>query len=216
MIKHFLLVVASILAILTGCNNNEPIPVYEDVRGIVLSDGEPVPNARIYIRSHFVPGGFIADTLDSVSISFNAVVNTIYTGSIYHYGSDSVKNVFFDDSLETGPQTLFIPDSLLTNGIFSYNIRNEFSDIVESLFLINKPNESLPDAVPFTFADTEGNFTLDSDFLALDRIFSTTGGGSFEITDSLQIIVADTTQVLSIDTVRVEPNQANFFEITLN
>lgn len=204
------------LVMLTGCFENNQLPEYETVEGVVLLDGEPVRGARIHIRNHFEPGGFIVDTVNTVTISFNGPSTTRYIGSIYHHAADSIRYTFFDDTLNSGSQTLTIPDSLLTNGIFGYEVRTEFANLAANLFLITKADTLLPGVLPFTITSFNGAFELNPDYLALGRSFNAGGSGGFKVTDSLQIIVTNDDQVLKKTTVKVRPKQSNFFEINLD
>lgn len=214
--KSLFVAFISVFLFLTGCFKDNQLPNYETVEGVVLSGGQPVPGAQIHIRNHFDPGGFLVDTLNTVEIPFNGPSETRYVASIFHHGAETIRNTFFDDTLSSGPHTLIIPDSLLTNGVFGYEVKTEFANLTANLFLITKPDTLLPGVLAFTEADPSGNFELNPDYLALGRVFNSTGGGRFQVTDSLQIIVTDSTQVLKVQTVQVKPDQANFFEINLD
>lgn len=214
--KSHLLAFITVLVLFTGCFRDNDPPSYQAVEGVVLSGGQPVPGAQIHILNYFDPGGFVADTLNVVDIRFEAPNRTLYTGNMFHHAATTVRNTFLEDTLAAGPQTITIPDSLLTNGIFGYEVRTPISILTSSLFLITKPDSLLPGVTPFTVTGAGGNFELNSDYLALGRVFNTPNGASFQVGDSLQIIVTDDEQVLSVDKVQVKPNQANFFEINLD
>lgn len=214
-----LLFLATAFFMVTGClNNSEKPPVYEDVEGMVTSNGEPVSNANIHIRNHFNPGGFIVneDREGDLTITLNIQNEGLYTGNLYRNGSDTVLATFFNDSLQTGQREISIPDSLLSNGIFGYEIRNTAVQVAGNLFVVSKPDSTLPESLPFTRTNTNGEFNLNIFYLSIGQSFSTANGGGFEVTDSLEIIVTDEENVLKTEKVKVEPDQTNYFEITLN
>lgn len=210
---------AAILFALNGCFPDDDIASYKDVEGVVLnSDGDRVMDAGIHIRNHFNPGGFRIDenSGEPMTISFNAPSEDVYIATLFHHGADTTFATFFEDTLSAGQQTLIIPDSLLTNGVFGYEIRTSISQLGANLFLINKPDSLLPGTRPFTGTSFSGEFTLNASHLALGRSFNTTGGGGFDITDSLQILIEMDEQIVHIEEVRVKPDKSNFFEITID
>ncbi|MBD3617110.1 MAG: hypothetical protein HUJ22_11125 [Gracilimonas sp.] len=215
--KQLLFLVAPFFLV-TGClNNSDKPPVYEDVEGMVTSNGEPVNNASIHIRNHFNPGGFIVSGQgeEDLTISVNIQDEGLYTGNLYRNGSDTVLATFFNDSLQTGQQEISIPDSLLSNGIFGYEVRNTAVQVAGNLFVISKPDTALPESLPFTRTNANGEFNLNIHYLSIGQSFIT-GSGGFEVTDSLEIIITDGENVLETEKVKVEPNQVNYFEIILN
>ena len=217
MTKTQLLFLVSLLFIANGCFNNDEEPVYEEIEGVVLSNGEPVDKADIHIKNNFDPGGFVnEEPRDEYTVNFNAPVSRVYKISLFRHLADSIITTFFDDTLSSGPQEIIVPDSLLSNGIFGYEISTEAGVLTGNLFLVNQPDSLLPGKLPFDQTNIRGEFTLNPDELALGQSFSTSRGGGFEITDSLQIIVTQDSTVLGKQSVKVEPNQANFFEIILD
>lgn len=206
------------LLFLTGCFKNSTPDVYEDVEGVVLaSNGDPVNKAHIHIRNNFKPGGFnINESQAQIAISFNAPYESIYEGLLFHHGAQKPLLTFFRDTLQSGEHSVEIPDSLLSNGMYGYQIRSERASLYSSLFMVNKPDSLLPKSLPFALTNSQGKFTLHALHLALNRAFNSKSGGRFAITDSLQIIITDTSRVIKKQAVYVRPNQSNFFEITLD
>jgi hypothetical protein len=203
------------LLFISGCFKTDAPDVYEDVEGVVLSaNGDPVNKAHIHIRNHYKPGGFrVNETQATVKVNFNAPYESIYEGLLYHHGAQKPMLTFFRDTLQSGEHSIVIPDSLLSNGVYAYDVRSERASLYSSLFLINKPDSLLPATLPFAVTDAQGKFTLDPIYLAVNRAFNSGIGGRFVITDSLQIIVTDNSQVLKKRTVRVKPNQSNFLRL---
>lgn len=206
------------LLLLTGCFKKDEPVIYEDVEGVVLSsNGDPINNAHVHIRNHFSPGGYdIEGTGASVAIPFNVSFKSVYEAVLFNHGADTLIATFFKDTLSAGQHSIIIPDSLLSNGVYGYEIRSERGPLFANLFLVNKPDSLLPASRPFTTTNIRGEFTLNSLYLALGRSFGSSSGGRFEITDSLQIIVTDTSQVLKKREIEIKPDQPNFFEITLD
>ncbi|HET8866634.1 MAG TPA: hypothetical protein VFM80_13145 [Gracilimonas sp.] len=204
--------------LLTGCFKSEEQPVYSNVEGVVLLNGDGVSGANVHIRSNFDPGGFITENFNEngISIEFNVQLEDLYTASLYRYGTDEILFTFFEDSLSVGVETIQISDSLLTNGLYFYQISRPSTAVAADMFIVNKPDSLLPETVPLTSTNGVGEFTLLNDYLALGRDFFTTAGGGFSITDSLQIIITNNEEILTIERVRVKPGQSNFFEITLD
>lgn len=215
--SHFYLILlfAAIL-LFTGCLNNSDDPVfYNNVEGTVLSGGEPLPDAHIHIRNHFEPGGFmVSEEDDEVTIDFNVPQRALFSGDLYRFGSDSSFASFLDDTLEAVEQSILIPDSLLSNGIFEYIIQNDLGQGFSGLLSINKPDSLIIDAAPYTVTNSAGEFTLRAFNMAFGRQFSSAESGSFEITDSLEIIVVTGDSIFTKQRVKVQPNEDNFFEIT--
>ncbi len=200
--------------ILSGCFfNNDSTPVYREAEGVVLENGEGVTNASIHIRNNFDPGGFSQQpAAPNYMINFSIEVEAFYSLSLFRHGSDSTYNTFFEDTLAAGEHAIQVPDSLLTNGILGYEVRSNQDLLTTSLFLVNKPDSALPGSVPFTRTNTSGEFTLNPEYLALGKSF-TSQTGSFEITDSLKIYVVQDSTIQTIKAVKYKPNQDNFFEI---
>lgn len=214
-----LLFLAALLFTMNGCFPDDDVPIYENVDGVVLnSAGDPVVDVAIHIRNHFNPGGFIVDENadEPITISFNVQNEDIYIASIFHYGADTTFATFFEDTLSAGQQTITIPDSLLTNGVYGYEVRTSIAQLGANLFLVNKPDSLLPGTRPFTGTSFSGRFSLNANHLALGRSFNTSGGGRFDVTDSLQIMVEMNDEIVHKEEVRVKPDQSNFFEITLD
>lgn len=208
------LLLVTLSLILTGCFvNNDSTPVYREAEGVVLENGEGVANADIHIRNNFNPGGFSQEpAAPKYMIDFSVRVKALYTLSLFRHGSDSVYNTFFEDTLAAGEHQIQVPDSLLTNGILGYVVRSNQDLVTTRLFLVNKPDSLLPGSLPFTTTNANGEFTLNPDYLALGRSFSSPMG-SFEVTDSLQIYVVQDSTIKAKRGVKYIPNQDNFFEI---
>ncbi|WP_421773350.1 hypothetical protein [Gracilimonas sp.] len=199
---------------LSGCFfNNDSTPVYREAEGVVLENGEGVANADIHIRNKFDPGGFSQEpAATSYTINFSVQIEALYTLSLFRIGSDSVYNTFFEDTLAAGEHSILVPDSLLTNGILGYEVRSNFDMLTSSLFLVNKPDSSLPGSFPLTKTNANGEFTLDPEQLALGRSFTSVSGG-FEVKDSLKIYVVRDSTIQAIKPVKFKPDKDNFFEI---
>ncbi|MAO66422.1 MAG: hypothetical protein CL666_15635 [Balneola sp.] len=203
--------------IIGGCLGQDEVPVYYNVNGEVVENGEPVFAAQIHFRNNLEPGGFRSEVIgDSVTIGFNTTVDGVYEASIFRLQADSVLSTFFEDTLKAGRQSILIPDSLLSNGIFGYEVSSELEYLGASLFLVNKPDSALIGTLPFTTTNYAGEFTLDVRQMAIGQEFNFTGGDSFEITDSLEIIVIKDSRVRAVERVKVEPNEENYFQISLD
>ncbi len=214
-----LLVLAGILFVANGCFPDNELPNYSEIEGVVLdANGDPIPEANIHIRNHFNPGGFRINENagTAVTVSFDVNTEDVYTAVLFHHGADSAFAQFFEDTLQTGRHTLTIPDSLLTNGVFGYEVRSDLASLGANLFLINKPDSLLVGTRPFTQTYFRGEFTLNPDYLALGRTFNVAGSGRFDITDSLQIMVEMDGEIAHTEEVRVKPDRSNFFEITVD
>lgn len=213
-----LLLLSGFLLLLNGCFDNEELPIYENPEGVVLLNGEPVANAEIHFRNHFNPGGFSIGEDPRLNFSFtlNIPSDGHYTGSVFRHGADTVFATFLNRNLEAGQNEIVIPDSLLSNGIIGYEIRSTVTQISTNLFLMHKPDSTLPGTIPLTKTNINGEFTLNSRYLALGQSFNTSSGGGFDITDSLKIIVIQGQNILKIQDVRIAPDQSNFLEITLD
>lgn len=216
-LRHLFLF-SSLLVLLTGCFKDDAPTTYQDVEGVVLSNGQEVANAQIHIRNHFNPGGFITGTEQSngFPVQFTASVPGLYTGVLFRYASEEILATFYEDTLESGQHTLIIPDSLLSNGVFGYEVKTNIGTPIINLFIVAKPDTSLPGLLPFTTTNASGEFTLDAGQAALGQTFGYSTGTGLEVNDSLQIIVTDQENVLKKVSVEVKPEQANFFEITLD
>lgn len=212
----YIIILSAVL--LSGCLKSETEPVYEDVEGVVLSNGNPLTNVEVHIRNHFNPGGFISGQSDTngVNITIQLATKDLITGHLYKNGGEEPIATFIEDTLAAGERTINIPDSLLTNGILAYDIRSSSSLLAASLFVVNKPDSTLPGRLPFTKTDTNGEFILDVDAISVGQSFRFANGGGFEVTDSLQLIITEGENILAKESVRVLPNQSNFFEITLD
>ncbi|MEQ8524357.1 hypothetical protein [Gracilimonas sp.] len=215
--KHIhLLVLSGFILFFTSCINDKDIPVYEEVEGVVLENGQAVSNADIHIRNHFNPGGFSQENAaEEYTINFTIQSEAVYTISLFRHGADSIFYTFFDDTLAPGNQEIIIPDSLLTNGILGYEIETNQDLVTRNLFLVNKPDSLLPGSFPFTTTNALGEFTLNQNYLALGLGFRSIDG-FFEVTDSLQIYVVQDSSIQAKRTVEVKPNKSNFFEIVLD
>ncbi|MEX0845238.1 MAG: hypothetical protein WD022_08140 [Balneolaceae bacterium] len=214
----YILLLVSLLLLLSGCFDTEDIPVYEDVEGVVLLNGEPVANADIHIRNHFNPGGFSfpQDPLEDYSFIFNTPTDGQYIASLFRHGADTVYATFFDARLEFGQNEIQIPDTLLTNGIVGYQVSSPVTRLAADLFLVNKPDSTLPESLPFAKTGLNGQFLLNAAYLALGRSFRTGSGSGFEVNDSLQIIIVRDEQIIRKEEVYIAPDQSNFFEINLD
>jgi hypothetical protein len=213
----YLILITGLSLLLTGCLEGTKTPVYQDVEGaVVATSGAGIAGANIHIRNNFDPGGFSQQpSAEEFTIGFEAPVDTTYTMNLYRPGAANPFATFFNDTLSPGPQEITIPDSLLSNGILEYEIITGSEFLYSSLFLVNKPDTALIGTTPLTISDSNGEFILESDYLALGRPFQNSGGG-FEITDSLEIIVITQDSVITKQRLKVEPNQANFFEVTID
>ncbi|MDR9415688.1 MAG: hypothetical protein RI564_05360 [Gracilimonas sp.] len=202
---------------LSGCLNDEPAPVYYDIEGQILENGAPVENAQIHFRNHLDPGGFLEESIgDSVTISFDSVFEGIYTARLYRFRADTAFITFFRDSLGLGAQNISIPDSILSNGIYAYEVISEVQNLGSRLFMVNKSDSALIGTLPVTTSDNSGDFTIDPANLAFGRNFNFSSGFGFEVTDSLEIIVIKNGEVQINENIRVLPDEENYFEITLD
>ncbi|WP_020403603.1 hypothetical protein [Gracilimonas tropica] len=212
-----MLVLLLLSVTVTGCFNQDTIPVYNNVDGQVLENGEPVFGARIHFRNNYDPGGFTQQAIgDSVSISFRTNIQDVYEAGLFRYSADSSFVIFFKDTLEAGQHNIQIPDSLMSNGVYGYEVFSETRYLGASLFLVNKPDSALIGTYPLTTTNFEGNFSLDAQKMALGQRFNFSDGNRFQITDSIQIIVEKDRQIRAIKSVKVKPDAENFFEITLD
>lgn len=212
---HIALLLGSAL-IFSSCLNSETPDYYNFVDGRVLANGEPVSNADIHIRNHFNPGGFKVNEDNTFDIEFSVALETYFVGNLYRYRADTAFATFLSDTLEQGDHRITIPDSLLSNGIYSYSMQNERGQGFSNLIVINKPDSALPGLTPFTKTNAEGEFVLNSFNLAFGHEFSSQEKGNFEITDSLQIIITRGDSIFAKERVKVEPNTENYFEISRN
>lgn len=214
-IRQILLIVGSIL-VLNGCFDDNTPPVYEDVEGVVTSQGEPLGDIAVHIRNHFAPGGFIeSDGNSNLRVSLTIQTRDLITGKLYKNGETDPFATFIEDSLNSGNHEVSIPDSLLMNGILAYEIRNSSRQIASSLFVVNKPDTTLPKMMPFTKTSSTGEFYFDIDALSIGQAFTAPNGGGFEVTDSLQMIITQGDEVVGKGKVKVVPDQSNYFEITI-
>lgn len=215
--KFYILIFLATSLFLGGCLGQDEVPIYNNVDGKVTENGKPVFSAQIHFRNNFDPGGFRSEVIgDSVTIGFNTTTDGVYEASLFRLESDSLLTTFFEDSLTAGEQSILIPDSLLSNGIFGYEVTSEIEYLGASLFLVNKPDSLLVGTQAFTSTNFEGDFTLDSRQMALGQTFNFSDGDRFEITDSLEIIVIKNRQIRAVEKVKIEPNEDNFFEISLD
>lgn len=217
--KSYLILLGASLLFFTSCfGPAEELPVYFNVHGaVVTSDGEPVLGKQIHIRNHFRDVGFIENESyeEDYSLRINIEIQDLYTANLFRYQARNPILAFFEDTLSVGQRELTIADSLLTNGIYAYEVVAQSSLITSGLFLVNKPDSLLPGTLPFTTTQANGEYTLNAAYLALGRTFNATGGG-FEITDSLQIIVSDNEKIIKKEYVEVLPEQENYFEIVID
>lgn len=215
--KLYIFLFLLISLITSGCFNQDEIPVYNNVDGKVLENGKPVFGAHIHYRNNFAPGGFPDEVIgDSVTIRFNTAMDGVYEASLFRLEGDSILTTFFEDTLTAGRQSILIPDSLLSNGIFGYEVSSELEYLGASLFLVNKPDSALIGTLPFTSTNSDGDFTLDSRQMAIGQTFNFSDGNRFEITDSLEIIVIKDRKIRAVEKVKIEPNEDNFFQISLD
>lgn len=214
-----LVLVFGLSIIITGCFNDNSPPVYEDVEGVVLTNqGDPLGNVDVHIRNHFEPGGFITgdNDVDGINITIQIESRDLITGHLYKNGGLDPIATFISDTLGTGERTINIPDSLLTNGILAYELRNSARQLASNLFVVNKSDNLLPGRLPFTKTDINGEFILDIEAISVGQSFSTANGGGFVVTDSLQLIITEGDNILAKRKVRVLPDQSNYFEITVD
>jgi|AntRauTorckE6833_2_1112554.scaffolds.fasta_scaffold03194_2 hypothetical protein len=218
--KSYLVLLASSLLLFAGCfGPEEEIPNYQNVHGaVVTSSGEPLLDVNVHVRNHFGNVGFIENEPYQENYALQFISNTrdLYTANLFRYGMSDPLITFFEDTLSVGDQRLEVADSLLTNGIYGYEVLNSVNLATSGLFLVNKPDNLLPNTLAFTNTRANGEFTLNSAYLALGRPFDTSNGGGFEITDSLIIIITDNEKILKKEYVHVLPEQSNFFEIVVD
>ena len=212
-----LLIFISIVFILSGCFPDQKDKSYEDVEGVVLLDENPVPNAEIHFRNHYKSTGFIQNNFnENYTFSFNALVDGIYTVSLYRFGSEDPLEIILRDTLSAGRKEFTVPDSLLTNGLYAFEVASPSDQTAGSLFLVNKPDSLLTGTQAVTLTNAEGEFTLKSSHLFLGNSLRTNFAGLLQVTDSLQIYAVLNDTIEAKKSVRVKPNQDNFFEIILD
>lgn len=215
-IKQLILVVSSVL-IITGCFDDNTPPVYEDVEGVVLSNGDPLSNVDVHIRNHFDPGGFVIGESDrnGLNVTIQLQSKDLITGHLYKNRGLEPIATFFEDTLDAGERTINIPDSLLANGILAYDIRNSSRQLATNLILVTKPDSMLPGRLPFAKTDANGEFILKAESISVGQSFRTSVGG-FEVTENLELIITEGENILAKRKVRVLPDQSNYFEIIID
>ncbi|MEX0609388.1 MAG: hypothetical protein WD016_13785 [Balneolaceae bacterium] len=216
--SYFLSLLALCSFFLTTCiNAPDPPQDYANVEGLVTENGSPVVDAEIHIKSHFEPGGFVEGEVDEVEIGFTATASGVYALELYRLGSLQPFVTVFEDTLETGEQLLPIPDSLLSNGVYVYQIVTPLDQTAENNFLINKPDSALASTQPLTRTNSEGEFEISADYLAIESLFSRGQNEQFEITDSLQIIVVRDEEIVAKEFLQVGvEGEGTFVEITID
>lgn len=180
---------------------------------MVLEGEEPVSGIDIHIRSNMKPGGFMQGEHRDVEIELNVSTSGVYLVDVYRLGSDQLV-ASVSDTLESGTQTLTIPDTLLTNGVYVYTLTTPLDEVGESNFLINKPDSALIYSDPLTTSNSAGEFEIDADYLAIDALF-TRGEEQFEITDSLQVIAVRDSTIAGKGFIQVGEGD-NFVEISID
>lgn len=212
-----LIFLISLLIILSGCFPDQEEAIYNDVEGVVLQNNTPVPNAEIHIRNHFKSIGFVQNPFyEDYTFTFNALVEGQYTVSVYRFGSEDPFETILQDTLPVGRKEFTIADSLLTNGLYAFEIESPGGQTAGNLFLVNKPDSLLPSTWAIASTNSEGEFTLESSYLYLGNSLRTNFAGLLQVTDSLQIYAVIDSTIEAKKSVRIKPNQANFFEIILD
>ncbi|MDR9417554.1 hypothetical protein [Gracilimonas sp.] len=201
---------------LSACLKDYSIPNFEDIEGVVLLNEEPVGNANIHVRHVFDPGGLLINNLEQISLDIQVQTSGEYVGNLFRYGENDPFSTFLDGRLSRGVNKISIPDSLLSNGIIGYEVSGDFGPISAGLLTMSRPDSLIPSMIPFTTTDESGAFVLESINLPFRESFSRSNGRNLVISDSLDIIVANEEEILKILRVKVEPKQANFFEINLD
>lgn len=215
--KKAVLFIACLL-IFTSCFKEEDeSKIYADVSGVVNSGNAPVNGAEIHIKSYLDPGGFAAgDTLGTgVPISLTISNPGVYTLELYRLGASEPIARVFEDTLGLGNQEILIPDSLLSNGVYIYNVINPLDMVSQSNFLVNRPDSSLPNVLPYAYTNSTGEFEIDADYLAIDTRFRRSDDETFVIKDSLQIIVVQNDEIAGRGYLKVK-EESNFIEINLD
>lgn len=215
--KKIKLAVLLILVIgLSACLKDYSIPPYENIEGVVLLNEEPVEDAKIHIRHIFDPGGVFINDLEQITLDIQIQSSGEYVGNLFRYGENEPFVTFFEGRLPAGINTFPLPDSVLSNGIIGYEVSGNYGPASAGLLTVSRPDSSIPAMIPFTKTDESGSFILESVNLPFRESFSRTSGRNLEITDSLDIIITNNEEILKIERVKVEPEQANFFEIKLD
>lgn len=184
---------------------------------MVLENGNPVADVGIHIKNHFDPGGFTEGEHIEVDIHFTASMTGVYRMDLFRLGSNEIFATVLDDTLGEGDQKVTVPDSLLSNGVYVYQITTPTEATAENNFLINKPDSTLGYTEPLTSTNTQGEFEIDADYLPIDKVFSREGNEQFEVTDSLQIIVVREENIVARKFIKVSENEdENFVEISVD
>jgi|AntRauTorcE11897_2_1112592.scaffolds.fasta_scaffold00532_11 hypothetical protein len=203
---------------LAACmKNDEPVRYDTDVEGVVMYNNEPLANADIHFDHYYVPGGFPKqeDAVDSYTVDFNLERTMELTGYITRFGRGSLLATLFDRRFETGEYNFAIPDSLLSNGIYIYEIRGAFIQNINRVLFVQKSDSALIHARPITTTDQNGRFTLNHEWLGLGSTLSFSNG-EIEIDDSLRVMVVADSQMVIKQAVKIKPNTENFLEIGID
>lgn len=201
---------------LSACLKDYSTPNYEDIEGVVLLNDEPVKGANIHIRHKFDPGGYLINNVEEMSLNIQVQSSGEYLGNFFRYGSNEPFITFFEGQLSAGTNKISIPDSLLSNGIIGYEITGNLGPVSASLLTVSRPDNLIPTMIPYTKTDNSGSFMLEAVDLPFGESFNRSNGSNLEVTDSLEVIVTNDEQILKIQKVKIEPEQANFIEIILN
>ncbi len=217
MSRLFTLLFFVAILLFTGCIKESKPKTYENVKGVVeTADGLPVTDAEIHFRNYFKPGGFLVQELeDTLGIAVDVPVRTKYTASLFRHGAVTPFATFLEDTLETGHQIIEMPDSLLTNGMYGYEITFNDRVLTANLFVVSRPDSALINVMPYDYTNQMGEFELNADHLALGRTFRSSASGGFEVRDSLQILIERNNEIVHTERVQVVPDQENFFAIKL-
>lgn len=209
----FVVLIASIT--LAGClKNEEPVRYETDVEGVAMLNNQPLANADIHIDHFYVPGGFPEqeDAVDKYTIDFNLERTMELTGYIARSGAGSLLATIFDRRFETGEYSVAIPDSLLSNGIYIYEVRGPFIQNIRRALFVQKSDSALIHARPLTTTDDNGRFIIEHEILNIGSLLSFSNG-EVEIGDSLRIMAVADSQMVIKQAVKIEPNTENFLEI---
>lgn len=215
--KYLILLFCVITLVSCYKEDEDDLKVYADIAGVVDNGATPVEGAEIHIRSHFSPGGFTEGESigQGIPLRFNAANPGTYQINLFRLGVDEVLVELLNDSLSVGEHTVLIPDSILTNGVYIYRIVTPFNQTAQSNFLINKPDSALTATLPLTTTNSNGEFEITAEYLAIDETFFRGQDDRFTITDSLQIIVVMNEEIIARKNLTVG-EEVNFVEINLD